>query len=94
MTFPDMGKLAEAYGYPYCRCEANDQLDACLNEVFASEGAYICEVMVSPEQFFEPNSATKKMPDGSLFSPPLEDLAPFLPREELLANLYIDPILE
>lgn len=94
LSFPDMGKLAEAYGYPYCRCDANDQLDDRLNEVFAAEGAYICEVFVSPEQFFEPKSATKKLPDGSLFSPPLEDLAPFLPREELIANMYIDPILE
>lgn len=40
------------------------------------------------EQIFEPKSATKKLPDGSLYSPPLEDMAPFLPRDELESNLY------
>lgn len=94
LSFPDMSKLADAYGYPYCRCDSNDDLDARLDEVFAKEGAYICEVFVSPEQLFEPKSATKRLPDGSLFSPPLEDLAPFLPREEFLSNMIIDPILE
>ncbi len=94
LSFPEMSKLADAYGYPYCRCDSNDELDARLDEVFAKEGAYICEVFVSPEQFFEPKSATKRLPDGSLFSPPLEDLAPFLPREEFIANMIIDPILE
>ncbi len=94
LSFPDMSKLADAYGYPYCRCDSNDELDGCLEKVFATEGAYICEVFVSPEQFFEPKSATKRLPDGSLFSPPLEDLAPFLPREEFLSNMIIDPITE
>ena len=43
-------------------------------------------------QNFEPKSATKRLEDGSLVSPPLEDLAPFLPREEVLKNLLIDPV--
>jgi acetolactate synthase-1/2/3 large subunit len=47
---------------------------------------------VTIDQIFEPKSATKRLADGSLVSPPLEDLAPFLPREELLSNLFIEPI--
>ena len=94
LSFPDLSKLAAAYGYPYVRCEANAQLAGALDETFALPGAAICEVFVSPEQFFEPKSATKRLPDGSLFSPPLEDLAPFLPRQELLDNLFIEPVKE
>ena len=44
---------------------------------------------MTEDQKFEPKSATKRLPDGRLTSPPLEDLAPFLPREELAANMYI-----
>jgi len=47
---------------------------------------------VSPEQLFEPKSATKRLEDGTLVSPPLEDLAPFLPREEL-AKIMIIPMI-
>jgi len=54
----------------------------------------LCEVMTSTTQKFEPKSATKKLPDGTLVSPPLEDLAPFLPREELKKNMYIPLIKE
>jgi acetolactate synthase-1/2/3 large subunit len=51
-------------------------------------------VFVSIQQKFEPKSATKRLPDGRLISPPLEDLAPFLSREELKENMYIPLIGE
>ena len=65
-----------------------------VDRAMAEDGAVFCEIFVSPEQVFEPKSATKKLEDGSLFSPPLEDLAPFLPREEVLENLLIAPVQE
>ena len=46
-------------------------------------------MIVDSEQFFEPKSATKKLPDGSLVSAPLEDLKPFLPRGELEQIMFI-----
>jgi acetolactate synthase-1/2/3 large subunit len=93
LGFPSLEKLAWAYGYPYFACRSNAQLDAMLDGAFGTEGAVIAEVFVSPEQFFEPKSATKRLPDGSLFSPPLEDLAPFIDREELKKNMFI-PMIE
>ena len=50
----------------------------------------MCEVVCSTTQIFEPKSATRKLEDGTLVSPPREDMAPFLPREELKRNMYID----
>ena len=47
------------------------------------------EVFCTTTQIFEPKSATKRLEDGTLYSPPLEDLAPFLSREELKSNMYI-----
>ncbi len=93
LSFPSLEKLAWAYGYPYFSCRSNAELDAMLDGAFGSDGAVIAEVFVSPEQFFEPKSATKKLADGSLFSPPLEDLAPFLDRDELKKNMFI-PMIE
>ena len=89
ISFPSMEKLAVAYGYPYYRIDSNKNMGI-IDTVLGSEGCAICEVFVNTEQFFEPKSATKKLEDGSLYSPPLEDLAPFLDRDELKRNMYIE----
>ena len=93
LGFPDFEKLAAAYGIPYGRITSNTELSEGIKLAIESESYYLCEVICDTEQKFEPKSATKRLEDGSLFSPPLEDLAPFLPREELEANMYI-PLIE
>ncbi|MEG2653429.1 MAG: thiamine pyrophosphate-binding protein, partial [Ruthenibacterium sp.] len=92
LGFPILEKLAEAYGYPYFAARANGELQQMLDGVFAAQGAAIGEVFVSAEQVFEPKAASKRLPDGTMVSPPLEDLAPFLSREELARNMLI-PLL-
>ncbi len=92
LSFPDMSKLAPAYGYPYVGIQNNEELGEKLDQVLAMEGPVFCEVFVTKEQKFEPKSATKRLPDGTLVSAPLEDLAPFLPEEELKENMLIPMI--
>lgn len=92
LSFPDMSKLAPAYGYPYFCCDGNEHLAETLTDVLAVKGPAICEIFVSKEQNFEPKSATKRLEDGTLVSPPLEDLGPFLDREEFYSNMIIKPI--
>lgn len=94
LEFPDFEKIAWAYGIPYCRIENNDKLKNKIDEVLSSELFYICEVMCSTDQIFEPKAATRKHSDGTLFSPALEDLAPYLTREELKRNMYIKLVEE
>lgn len=94
LEFPDMEKIAYAYGYPYFRCESNDKLPETIRHALAEEGAVICEVVVSTDQNFEPKSATKRLEDGTLVSPPLEDLAPFLDRDTFRKEMIIDPVSE
>ncbi len=94
LEFPDMKKIAYAYDYPFFRCESNDTLEETIRQVFATEGAVICEVMVSTDQNFEPKSSTKRLEDGTLVSPPLEDLAPFLDRETFHSEMIIEPVEE
>lgn len=83
LSFPNMEKIAWAYGIPYKAIHKNSEMGDVLEEVLALDGYAMCEIFVDTKQKFEPKSATKRLEDGTLVSPPLEDLAPFLPREEL-----------
>lgn len=94
LSFPDYGKVAAAFGYTYYSAHSNKDMKEAVNNALAEKSPVFCEIFVSPKQFFEPKSSTKKLADGSLFSPPLEDLAPFLGRDELLENMIIKPIEE
>lgn len=89
LGFPDFEKLANAFGIPYFRCDDSRLLQDVINDFLNQPGYAMMEVCCSTDQFFEPKSATKRLEDGTLFSPPLEDMAPFLPKEELIQNMYI-----
>lgn len=90
LGFPDMEKMANAYGYPYVRCTKNCELNSTIRKALSVDGSVICEVFVDKKQAYEPKSSAKLLPDGRIVSPPLEDMAPFLSHEELKANMYID----
>lgn len=83
LSFPDMEKLAAAYGYPYVVAHHNEELAGAVEKTLAMDGPVICEFYVTTDQNFEPKSSAKRLPDGTLVSPPLEDLSPFLPDEEM-----------
>lgn len=94
LSFPDMSKLSAAYGYKYYKISKNEEIPIVIEKILNEKGPLICEVFVSDKQNFEPKSATKKLEDGTLVSPPLEDLAPFLDREEFKKNMFIQLIEE
>jgi acetolactate synthase-1/2/3 large subunit len=94
LSFPDYEKIALAFGFPYYSASSNDEMKNVVEEVLAKPGFVFCEIFTNTTQVWEPKSSTKRLADGTLVSPPLEDLAPFLPREELLQNMYIKPIGE
>ena len=83
LSFPDMEKIAHAYGFPFIRAHHNEELHDAVAETLATDGPAICEIMVTLTQQFLPKSAAKRLPDGSIISPPLEDLAPYLSDEEM-----------
>ena len=89
LGFPDFGKVAGAFGIPYLRCGELAALPDALRWLNDQPGFCMLEAEVTTTQVFEPKSATRRLEDGSLYSPPLEDLAPFLSREELAENMLI-----
>ena len=93
LSFPEFKKIAEAFGYPYYSAHSNSEMRKVVDEVLKVEGPVFCEIFTDTKQVWEPKSSAKKKKDGSLTSPPLEDLAPFLPKEELEEIMYI-PLMD
>ena len=63
-----------------------------IQKIGKKTGPCICEVFMNPEQPLIPKTSFKMLPDGKLVSPPIEDLFPFLSREEFKANMIIAAI--
>lgn len=89
LSFPDLEKLIPAYGFPYRSIHTSEELQEKIKEVLDFDGAIVCEVFVTKYQKTEPKTSAKKLPDGRMVSAPLEDMYPFLSREELEENMYI-----
>lgn len=93
LGFPDMALIARAFGYHYAECLTNDTMDETLAAVYAASVPLICRVAVTKQQTTMPKAASRRLEDGSMVSSPLEDMAPFLSREELRDNMMI-PLTE
>jgi acetolactate synthase-1/2/3 large subunit len=89
VSCPDFSKLASAFGMPSFQIRTWEDFDEVIPKVFAHTGSLICEVFMHPEQLFAPKLSLAVQQDGSLVSPPLEDLSPLLSRETLKENMLI-----
>jgi len=94
VVLPSFEKLAAAYGLRYFRLCNNQELDVKLPQIFAENGPVVIEVMLDPFEVLGPKAASKRLPDGTMVSAPLEDMAPFLQRDEFRANMLIPTIDE
>ncbi len=90
VTFPDFEPLCKAFGLPFSRCNTHDDLAAGIQQTLDASGPAVCEIMIDKNLVFAPKLGAKQLPDGRIVSPPLEDLSPFLSREELRDNMIID----
>jgi acetolactate synthase-1/2/3 large subunit len=88
VSLPDFVNVARAYGLPASRI-AGGGYEREIERVLESQGPEVCEVMLAPAQEFEPKLSSRVLPDGRMVSAPLEDMAPFLDRDELRENLFI-----
>ena len=94
VTLPPLQKVVEAYGLTYSRIENQCDLAAQVERVLDFPGPIVCEVMTPVDEPRAPSLASMKRPDGSMVSKPLEDLWPFLDREEFLSNMLIPALPE
>ena len=89
LTFPDFGALGAAFGFGVNRCNSHIDLPESIRRTLKADGPQLLEVFLDPEQPFSPKLASRQLDDGRMVSSPLEDLAPFLSREELASNMLI-----
>jgi len=92
LSCPDTLKLAFAYGIACERICDQKALDERIDAVLEHPGPYVCEIMMPEEQALIPRTSSMKLSDGTLVAKPLEDLYPFLDREEFLENMIVAPV--
>lgn len=89
LSFPDTGKIADCFGFSYGECMSNETIAEDLARAMELPLPALIRVEVTTTQKTEPKAASRKLADGTMVSSPLEDMAPFLSREELRANMLI-----
>ncbi|MEO6351405.1 MAG: thiamine pyrophosphate-binding protein, partial [Candidatus Limnocylindrales bacterium] len=94
LTLPAIAKLAAAYGLPSRTISSQDDLGRQVREVLEMPGPTVCEVLAPAAEQRAPRLSSMQRPDGSMVSKPLEDLWPFLDRDEFLSNMIIPPLDE
>ncbi len=87
---PDAMKIAEAYGIKGIRIENVDEVEAKIREALEYRGPVVCEVMTPAWQLLIPRIASDKLPDGTLRSRNYEDMFPYLPEDEVRANMVAE----
>jgi acetolactate synthase-1/2/3 large subunit len=86
LTFPEFSKIATAFGFNYFSIKNHEELKNNLGNIMANEGKFICEIEIDLDQQFSPKVTSKKLEDGSMVTSSLEDMWPFLSKEELEIN--------
>ena len=89
ISFPDLRKISSCYGIWFVKAESNKNLSKAIDEVMAHDGPVICEIKSLEDQLIIPTNATEIKPDGTMFSKPLEDMYPFLDRDEFKKNMIV-----
>jgi len=83
VSFPEAERIAYAYNIPFRKIESIINIKRQISDALTIDGPVIIEAIIDPEQFFEPKLSARQLPDGSMVSPSLEDMFPFLPEEEM-----------
>lgn len=86
LSFPDLSKLVPAYGMGYSCVKKADELSEKLDWALSQKQPVVCELMLSKEYCVEPKAASKMLENGKMVSASLDDMAPFLPEEEVKKN--------
>lgn len=83
LGFPDLKKIADAYGLTYYVAKDNTSLKKVLPELFRHKGPLLCEIICKKWQTVAPTVTSKTLPDGTMISTPIDDMFPFLSKEEM-----------
>ena len=82
LSCPSFEEIARAYGFPYKKIACQSEVEVGVDWLLSLKSYGICEVIQDTNQPIEPKVMSKKLPDGTIISPPIDDLSPFLSQEE------------
>jgi acetolactate synthase I/II/III large subunit len=94
LTVPDLSRVANSYNIPAVVIKDQSNLREEVRKVLAMEGPVVIDVHVIPDEVRAPRLQSYQREDGTFVSKPLEDLYPFLSREEFLENMIVKPLPE
>jgi len=94
LTIPNLSKIGASYGLATHVIKDQTDLRGEVRRVLDMQGAVVCDVNVLPDEVRAPRLQSYQRSDGSFASRPLEDLFPFLSREEFLSNMIVKPLPE
>jgi acetolactate synthase-1/2/3 large subunit len=94
LSLPDLEKVAAAFNLPFYRISNEEELGPKLDRALSADGPALLDIRVPTEEDRRPRLGNYQKPDGTIASKPLEDLFPFLDREEFLQNMIIPPLEE
>lgn len=83
ISFPSLEKVADTFGFAYHCCRCNGEISDSLAWLFEAEEPVILEVEQRINDPVIPKVKSRQLPDGSILTPVLQDMFPFLTREEL-----------
>lgn len=92
VTFPNFERLAAAFGLTYFSTSDHATMVEAVCRTLTAPGPVLCEVFVDKTQAFAPKLSSRALADGTMVTAALEDLSPFLPRDEFESNMLI-PLL-
>jgi acetolactate synthase-1/2/3 large subunit len=91
VTFPDIVKIANAYGIKTFKIMNHDEMSEKIESILRFAGPALCDVYIQTDQPIAPRTTSERLPDGRMVAKPLEDMYPFLERDEFLSNMIITP---
>lgn len=86
VSFPQFDKVADTFGFRYFKLESISDMEEKLDEILSAKGPVLCEAIIDDKQYFEPKLSSKVLPSGQIVSSPIDDMYPFLNREEYKKN--------
>ena len=84
---PDMESQAKTYRLPFLRCERAADLKNVIDQALAIEGPVLVEINALRDQRMIPSVMSERLPDGRMQSKPLHEMYPYLPQNEVDAEL-------
>jgi acetolactate synthase-1/2/3 large subunit len=94
VVLPDITKVADAFGIATAKISNQENLRDRIREILSMPGPVICDVKIDPAEPTSPKLTSSVRSDGTIISKPMEDMWPFLDREEFRSNMIVKPLAE